>query len=84
MSRRRRPAGSAPPPPELLTPPADGYPIPDGVDPAVALLNWRARYGAWVEARAAWVAAGNAWPSGDDQRALEEAMCTPDEPWSPI
>jgi hypothetical protein len=77
--RRRVDAADAPPPQLVVFDPDDwsmGH-RDDPWGPTRAHQAWRA-------ARAAWVAAGNAWPSGDDQRELEEAMCTPDEPWSPI
>jgi hypothetical protein len=45
---------------------------------------WRATmaYTAWAAARAAWVATGGVWPDGEDQRALQEAIATPDEPFN--
>ncbi|MGB8382745.1 MAG: hypothetical protein WCG47_16125 [Dermatophilaceae bacterium] len=78
---RRRVDAAAVPPSELLVFHSDRWaPVGNRDDP------WSATraHEAWRAARAAWVAAGNAWPSDEDQRELEEAMCTPDEPWSPI
>jgi hypothetical protein len=76
--KRRTKTGPVPPP-ELVDfdvetwAPSD-CPADDPWRPTWAHETWRG-------ARAAWVAAGGIWP--DDQREMQEAIVTPDEPWRP-
>lgn len=71
----RRRAASTPPPELLAAPmrPADGD-----------LGVWAAAYRAWCAARLEWVEAGGVWPGGEDQRQIQEAIATPDEPVPPL
>lgn len=73
--RVKRPAISMPPP-ELLTFDPESWLPPGGdSDPW-----WATRaHALWCAARADWCST-RSWPTGKDQRKVEEAIVTPDEP----
>lgn len=73
---RRRPEAVGAPLPELVTFNTERWAPPDAeCDPRAATKAHQE----WCAAREAW-AAVNSWPTGD-QRAVEEAIVTPDEPF---